>query len=211
MAPTIQQTYLLLFAVVSISFFHYQSYAAAAAVAPESGSDDDQAMSFLEETCRHTQYYHFCISSLLSDSRSTNTYDLRGLLRISLDLSMANATHVLSYIDDVLDNIINPSSTSTLNLTSIESCGQDYDDSLTYLQWAIEAFDGIDGENYDDANDFIDDAIAGTDHCNKEIIDEELIVVKELPEPLTNMNEIMLQLLHMSQDILCYLSPDSCN
>ncbi|OVA00719.1 Pectinesterase inhibitor domain [Macleaya cordata] len=205
MAETIQQTLLLLL-IVFISFFHYdQSYAeaeaAAAAPAGTTRLENHRGLTFLERTCRQTQFYNLCISSLQSDTRTYYTADPKGLLRISIDLAKANASHILGYIDNFLDND-KPSSTMTLNITSIESCAEYYDDSVTNLQWAIEAFDGNDGEDYDATNGFIDDAITSTDYCNREIIEDNEVIVEELPEPLTNMNEIMSQLLHISQDIL---------
>ncbi|OVA00721.1 Pectinesterase inhibitor domain [Macleaya cordata] len=210
----IQQTPLLLLAVIFISFFHFQSYAAAAAAPAGSGLEDDQGMAFLEETCRHTQFHDLCLSFLLSDSRTTATSDRRGLLRIALDMAMTNASHVLSYIRELLGNYKSSSNsnsnTTTFNVTSIETCGQEYNDSLTNLQWAVEAlFDGIDGEDYHDANNFIEAAITIIDHCKRKIIDE--LVREELSKSLTDMNENMSNLLHISQDILCYLSPDSCS
>ncbi|OVA00720.1 Pectinesterase inhibitor domain [Macleaya cordata] len=217
MASNFQQKLLLvlLAVVVLISFFHYdQSYAAAAAlVVPESGN-------FLEETCRHTHFYDLCVSSLQSDSRSSsNTSDLKGLLRISLDLATTNASHILSYIDNLLDNY---NTSSNLNLTSLEFCEEDYGGYIaTDLEWAIDAIynnnNNNDGEDYELANSCIDEAITSTDFCKRGIdFDHDVVVVQLeaaepiIPEPLANMNDIMSKLLHISQDILCYLSPDSC-
>ncbi|OVA13436.1 Pectinesterase inhibitor domain [Macleaya cordata] len=63
--------------------------------------DDD----LIKKTCKKTDYYDLCVSSLKSDARSsTKTADLNDFVMIFIDLAMSNASETYGFLNKLIDN-----------------------------------------------------------------------------------------------------------
>lgn len=61
----------------------------------------------IQETCKHTDNYSLCVSSLESDPRSSNA-DIKALALISVELVLAKANETLWHVGDLFKKVSDP-------------------------------------------------------------------------------------------------------
>lgn len=84
----------------------------------------------IQNTCRNTKYYELCVSSLKSDSSSSNA-DTKGLALIMIKVGMANATATNSYLSS--------KALSMANDTSMKKVMRDCADKYRFANDALQS------------------------------------------------------------------------
>nr|XP_027074021.1 cell wall / vacuolar inhibitor of fructosidase 2 [Coffea arabica] len=97
--------------------------------------------SLIESTCKVTNYYDLCISSLKSDLTSLNA-DANGLAIIMVRVAMANATATNTYLSSQVLSATN----DTLMKKLIKDCAKKYSYAIEALQASLQ---DLDAELYD--------------------------------------------------------------
>lgn len=125
--------------------------------------------SIVEETCKSiaTQRpnigYDFCVTSLNSDPSSA-TADSTGLAIIAANLSVANATKILSKIGSLMETESDPSRKDCLS-----ACSEVYSEAVDHLNSAVAS---LGSKNYKDAMTFLSAALDASDDCEEGFDDE---------------------------------------
>ncbi|KAK9292379.1 hypothetical protein L1049_020346 [Liquidambar formosana] len=110
---------------------------------------------FIRKTCKKTDYYDLCVSSLKSNSTSANA-DTKGLAVIMVGIGMVNATATSSYLSTQL--------LSTTNDTLMKKVLKECSDKYSYATDALHAsLQDLAMESYDYANMHI---MAAADYPN---------------------------------------------
>ncbi|KAF8380639.1 hypothetical protein HHK36_028129 [Tetracentron sinense] len=133
--------------------------------------------------------YDFCVAALKSDPKS-RTADLKGLGIISIELSISNATNVVSNIAKLLkDKSIDP-----FAKTVLEDCLDLYSDAIPTLKEAVGKFNSKD---YYQANVDVSSAMDASSTCEDGFKERKGVV-----SPLTKENHDIFQLTAISLAII---------
>lgn len=88
-------------------------------------------MILIQKTCKNTEYYDLCVSSLKSNPRSSNV-DTKGLANIMIGVGLANATATSSYLSSQLLS-------GAANDTTIKKVLKECADKYTYAGDSLQA------------------------------------------------------------------------
>lgn len=72
-----------------------------------SASVSKRGTGLIQETCKHTDYYNLCVSSLELDPRSLNA-DIKELALILVELLLAKANETLLHVGDLFKKVSDP-------------------------------------------------------------------------------------------------------
>ncbi|XP_030539895.1 cell wall / vacuolar inhibitor of fructosidase 1-like [Rhodamnia argentea] len=147
----------------------------------------EKSVGLIEKTCKKTPYHDLCVSSLRSSPGSSNAtvHDLAGTI---LNLTLANTTNMLSYIEALIDQTEDPQLERPLDY-----CAELYIPVVEYtLPQAIVAFDKA---RYRFAGYGVSDAGDQADKCEKEFS-------KSMASPLGDRNKLVSELCDVAVAII---------
>lgn len=106
-------------------------------------SSANDATDLIQQTCKNTQHYDLCVSSLKSSSLAPSTkVDAKGLALIMVNIAIANATATSSYIAYQMKGL----GGNALMMGAMKECGDKYGFAKDALE--NSAVD-LNGERYD--------------------------------------------------------------
>ncbi|XP_031096346.1 cell wall / vacuolar inhibitor of fructosidase 2 [Ipomoea triloba] len=113
----------------------------------------DSSDDLIQKTCKNTKYYDVCVSSLKSDSTSSNASDTKGLAQIMVRVGVANATATKSYLSSLIagggGGGANDTA-STATAAAMKKVLRDCADKYSYAGEALLAsIQDLDAEMYD--------------------------------------------------------------
>ncbi|KAI4974469.1 hypothetical protein ZWY2020_047749 [Hordeum vulgare] len=105
--------------------------------ASSSSSSKRKATNLMVETCENASIYsyirtapqEFCLSTLLSDNRSTEAKDLHDLVLISIDIIKGRITAASSMVKKMLQNV----NKRTVAMRVLSFCEVDYEEMVSIL------------------------------------------------------------------------------
>ncbi|XVF66084.1 hypothetical protein PTKIN_Ptkin10aG0005800 [Pterospermum kingtungense] len=145
---------------------------------PSIQADDD----LVDQICRKTPFYDLCISTLRSNSNTTNS-DVKGLASVMADILLANATDTLNYIQAQINQTSDPQMERALAY-----CAELYIPVVKYN--LPQAIDALSKGQFEFASDGLSDAAKQADACEKNFSGS-------MKSPLTDRNK----LLHSLSDV----------
>ncbi|KAL6990159.1 hypothetical protein U1Q18_015906 [Sarracenia purpurea var. burkii] len=95
--------------------------------------------ALISDICSQTQNPSLCLQALNSDPRSATTADLKGLARISIDITQTNAKQTSDLIAS-----LSKGATSPILKGRYDTCAENYDDAVADLDDASKALDSGD-------------------------------------------------------------------
>ncbi|KAJ4769072.1 Pectinesterase inhibitor [Rhynchospora pubera] len=122
--------------------------------------------NFVLKTCNSTDIPDLCAQILLSDPRSVNVTDVRGLTDIALDIAARSADSASSHASDLADKYAGLPEQEPL-----DSCTQGWSEAADDLRDAQEQ---VDEANYTAAARIINEAVDNGDDCEKAFADKGL-------------------------------------
>ncbi|KAL7090515.1 hypothetical protein ACP275_12G045800 [Erythranthe tilingii] len=96
----------------------------------------------IQQTCKNTQYYELCVSSLKSDSSSSKADSAKGLALIMVRVGMANASATNSYLSSKMPSVANGSSMKK----AMKECSEKYASANDAL---VNSYQDLSAEMYD--------------------------------------------------------------
>ncbi|KAL5717580.1 hypothetical protein ACHQM5_010562 [Ranunculus cassubicifolius] len=136
-------------------------------------------------TCSRTYYVDLCLSTLRADTRSQKA-DLKGLAKIALDISHANATNIISHLRESKPQNDASGHLKSYYLSCVEDCVDEYQDALGNLE---EANTALDSNWFATADSFTTAAMTDSETCEDGFIDYE-----DIKSPLTEKNRMFSNL-----------------
>ncbi|KAJ3700737.1 hypothetical protein LUZ61_004442 [Rhynchospora tenuis] len=122
--------------------------------------------NFVLQTCNNTDIPDLCAQILLSDPRSVNATDVRGLTDIALDIAARSADSASSHASDLSDKYAGLPEQEPL-----DGCTQGWAQAADDLR---DAHTQVDEANYAAAAQTIDDADENGNFCEKAFADKGL-------------------------------------
>ncbi|XP_058109035.1 putative invertase inhibitor [Magnolia sinica] len=142
----------------------------------------------ISTTCKQTLYFDVCMSSLRSNPLS-QTADLEGLAAISINLTMAYATEMITHVTD-LKGHVKTLDHDTFMAGCLNDCLDEYADAVENLRQSAEA---LGQRSYGAVNDLVSGAMTDSDTC-----EEGFTEVPGNVSPLTEKNEYFFKLCSIS-------------
>ncbi|KAL5698587.1 hypothetical protein ACHQM5_029605 [Ranunculus cassubicifolius] len=130
-------------------------------------------------TCGHTLYVDLCLSSLREDPRS-ETADLKGLAKIALDISLVNATKMISHLTQLKSQNDTSLPFDSFFSSCMDDCIDEYQEAAGNLE---DANDALEKNSLATVDSLITAAMTDSDTCEDGFGDKE-----EMESPLTEKN-----------------------
>lgn len=112
-------------------------------------------------TCKRTSNFNLCIKTLESDPRSFNA-DVKGLAKISLEISLTKANQTLDLVGDLFKN-----TGDDMMFRILGTCIEEYNKAVSnYLPGALSA---LQSNNYGASKAGADNAAADAQVCEQQI------------------------------------------
>ncbi|MQM17971.1 hypothetical protein Taro_050954 [Colocasia esculenta] len=117
----------------------------------------------ITSTCRHTDYFDICMSTLQSNPDSRNA-DVKGLALISLEVCIAHAEGTISYMRQLRGNASTTGRADgdKYETQCLDDCATEYDDALDDLRKSVGKQQSGD---YDSVNAMVSGAMTDSDTC----------------------------------------------
>lgn len=145
----------------------------------------------LHKTCKLTNHYNLCLSTLNSNPKSKNATNVQGLAQITLELALTEANNTLWFVGGLFSKTSDP-----MLFRLFGTCIEEYKDAVTsHIPQAIHA---LNSSNYGASKQGLIDAVGDVKTCNVQLVDESPV--------MTRRNNFVHRLLDAGSQIVSLLS-----